>query len=66
MGFTTIKQCSKRVKKRQALYPTGQTHKWALFHFYDHFNITLSITNQTSFDSSALKVIGNGAIHGAC
>lgn len=52
MGFTTIKQCSKggkkkKKKERQALYPTGQTHKWALFHFYDHFNITLSITNQT-------------------
>lgn len=53
-------------KKRPALYPAGQTHEWALFHFYDHFNITLSITNQTFFDSSALKVIGNRAIHGAC
>lgn len=42
-----------------------QINKWAMFHFYDYFNITLSITNKTFFDSSAFKVIGSGAIHGA-
>lgn len=49
--ITTIKQCSSKKKKTKtkthALYASGQVHKWALFHFYDRFNITLSITNQT-------------------